>query len=152
MKSYRVVGLDHDRLAVSHLSTSRYSWMSMKSACLGGGFAAASQGRHERREAKAFVLVGDCNVREGEDQCLRREGWRDAWEEKGASAEGEHWTWKAGRNQARFDRVYMHDGGGHAVISAKMKTMPGVWGWLSDHVPLHVRGAPSGGNGYEFWM
>lgn len=93
---------------------------------------------HQTREAKAFVLVGDCNVREGEDQCLRREGWRDAWEEMGASAEGEHWTWKAGRSQFRFDRVYVHDGGGHSVVSAKMKTMPGVWGRLSDHVPLHV--------------
>ena len=36
-------------------------------------------GLHEQDDDRVSVLIGDFNVREGEDACLRQQGWRDAW-------------------------------------------------------------------------
>ena len=58
---------------------------------------------HEFEEGRICVLAGDFNAREGEDHCLRTEGWRDICEE--AMAPGGRSrvsrTWRRGpRSQA----------------------------------------------------
>ena len=58
---------------------------------------------HEQEEGQAFVLAGDFNVRDGEDLCLRAEGWRDAWGDAavaGAELQDE-WTGRRGASTAR---------------------------------------------------
>ena len=57
---------------------------------------------HEREGTDIAVLAGDFNVREGEDHCLRIEGWRDVWlEARGIDVESpqEEWTWRRGSNR-----------------------------------------------------
>ena len=41
---------------------------------------------HEHEDGQLWVFAGDFNVREGEDHCLRAEGWHDVW--IGANAGG----------------------------------------------------------------
>ena len=48
-------------------------------------------------------LAGDFNVRQGEDQVLLDEGWRDV-------GRSDDWTWARGEFRARYDRVYIHTG------------------------------------------
>ena len=66
---------------------------------------------HEREVApSACVLAGDFNAREGEDLCLRVEGWRDVFVDNpvAGGADQEQWTWGRGEYRARYDRVYTH--------------------------------------------
>ena len=65
---------------------------------------------HERDDTKVHLLVGDLNIRPGEEQCLLSEGWRDAWSTYARSSNSDDWTWRAGRHSFRFDRVLHHPG------------------------------------------
>ena len=82
------------------------------------------------------VLVGDFNLRVGEETALMREGWRDAW----SSPLGvDDWTWCRGSSKARYDRVFLHDAGdGESVECAQIRRLTGVWPAQSDHVALHA--------------
>ena len=56
---------------------------------------------HEFEEDQTCVVAGDFNVREGEDLCLRKEGWRDVWDEARArgpagARTSAAWTWRKG--------------------------------------------------------
>ena len=50
---------------------------------------------HERDPDHAYVLAGDFNVRQGEDDCLLSKGWVDAWRELGSRPAPDEWTWKS---------------------------------------------------------
>ena len=58
---------------------------------------------HERADGCACFLAGDFNLRQGEDQVLLDEGWRDV-------GRSDDWTWARGEFRARYDRVYIHAG------------------------------------------
>ena len=81
------------------------------------------------------LLMGDFNVRPGEDQCLLSEGWRDVWV---ASPEIDEWTWRAGANHARYDRGYLHDSTTACARCTVIERLPNVWGSMTDHVALHA--------------
>lgn len=97
-------------------------------------------GIHEHDEVdRPCVLVGDVNVREGEDACLHQAGWRDAW----ALAKGElpqAWTWKHHNEQhtARYDCVYIHSSSNVSVECLEYGVMKQIWGTLTDHCALRV--------------
>ena len=108
-----------------------------------------SQG-HEHATDKIHILIGDFNVKTGEDQCLISEGWRDVWED---SPETDNWTWRAGANHARYDRVYLHSSTTKHAQCTVVERLPNVWGRLTDHVALHVvvrsRPSTSAGTGFR---
>ena len=58
---------------------------------------------YKRQGGGACFLAGDFNLRQGEDQVLLNEGWRDV-------GRSDDWTWARGEFQARYDRVYIHAG------------------------------------------
>ena len=58
---------------------------------------------HESADGGACFLAGDFNLRQGEDQVLLDEGWRDV-------GRSDDWTWARGELRARYDRVYIHAG------------------------------------------
>jgi endonuclease/exonuclease/phosphatase family metal-dependent hydrolase len=98
---------------------------------------------HEAEAEKAHVLIGDMNLRDGEDQWLRREGWVEAAVLPCTLARGCEplldWTWKRGANAARYDRVYTHSPVGTSVVcTAAGMLKGGVWSTLTDHVVLCV--------------
>ncbi len=90
---------------------------------------------HEHSADKMHLLVGDFNARPGEDQCLLSEGWRDVWV---ASPEIDDWTWRAGANRARYDRVYLHNSNAARARCTVIERLPNVWGLMTDHVALHA--------------
>ena len=90
---------------------------------------------HEYDTDKIHILLGDLNARPGEDQCLLAEGWRDVWT---ASPASDDWTWRVGVNQARYDRVYVHNSIDARVRCTVIERLPGVWGRMTDHVALHT--------------
>ena len=94
---------------------------------------------HELHEEQVWVLAGDLNAREGEDHCLRGEGWRDVWTEaQGAGAGGAvDWTWRRGGSAARFDRIYTHASGADTVSCVRVSRIEKVWDVFTDHVALH---------------
>ena len=65
---------------------------------------------HESANGGACFLVGDFNLRQGEDQVLLNEGWRDSACEIDDVVERDDWTWAGGKFRARYDRVYTHAG------------------------------------------
>ena len=63
---------------------------------------------HERESgSEACILAGDFNARDGEDHCLRTEGWSDAQDlsPRGNHAHPPMWTWRRGDSQGKYDRV-----------------------------------------------
>ena len=98
-------------------------------------------GRHRQgavAEDAVCVLAGDFNLRAEEERPLLNEGWRDAWQWPGA-APGEDWTWSGHGHQARYDRVFVHDGQeGAKVQRQSISRLSGIWPALSDHVALHA--------------
>ena len=58
---------------------------------------------HESADGCACFLAGDFNLRQGEEQVLLHEGWRDV-------GRSDDWTWARGEFRARYDRVYIHAG------------------------------------------
>ena len=96
---------------------------------------------HEHSDDKMHILMGDFNMRPGEDQCLLSEGWRDAWV---ASPDLDDWTWRAGVNRARYDRAYLHNSTDARARCTVIERLPDVWGQMTDHVALHavVRSVP----------
>ena len=58
---------------------------------------------HESADGGVCFLAGDFNLRQGEDQVLLDEGWRDV-------GRSDDWTWARGEFRARYDRVYIHAG------------------------------------------
>ena len=64
--------------------------------------------RRESDELHIQVLAGDLNMREGEEQCLLQQGWKDAWTSRTRRNAAEDWTWKKGESSMRFDRCYVH--------------------------------------------
>ena len=98
-------------------------------------------GRHRQcvvAEDAVCVLAGDFNLRAEEERPLLNEGWRDAWQWPGA-APGEDWTWAGHGHQARYDRVFVHDGQeGAKVQRQSISRLSGIWPALSDHVALHA--------------
>ena len=93
---------------------------------------------HESDGRRVHVLAGDFNVRPEEDHCLLSEGWSDAWRQSGHAAAVEEWTWQAGENAARYDRIYMHGSSDALVHCLHLERMAPVWGQLTDHVALHA--------------
>jgi len=101
---------------------------------------------HERDAARVHVLVGDLNVRPGEDQCLLSEGWRDAWCVVGRGDrqmnmvfhDPDDWTWRESESRARFDRVYMHNSTLAAIKCVQIERLTTVWGEWTDHVALRA--------------
>ena len=96
---------------------------------------------HERENGNICVLAGDLNAREGEDLCLRTEGWRDLWTEApgiDVDNQQEPWTWRRGANSARYDRFYAQACGPDSVECAHMEAIRSIWPARTDHVALHV--------------
>ena len=93
---------------------------------------------HEYSADKMHILIGDFNVRQGEDECLFSQGWRDVEENI------DDWTWSDGSHHARYDRVYLHNSTTTRARCTVIQRLPNVWGLMTDHVPLHavVRGVP----------
>ena len=102
---------------------------------------------HERDATRVHVLVGDLNIRQGEDECLISEGWLDAWCLFDTNLYGglDDWTW--GRlddrtigklNRARFDRVYIHNSTLATAQCIQIQRLTTVWGTLTDHVALRA--------------
>ena len=58
---------------------------------------------YESAGGGACFLAGDFNLRQGEDQVLLNDGWRDV-------GQSDDWTWARGEFWARYDRVYTHAG------------------------------------------
>ena len=56
------------------------------------------------------VAIGDFNLREGEDQCMKDESWKDLWDVTRATTTQvrQEYTWERGENRFRLDRVYLH--------------------------------------------
>ena len=104
---------------------------------------------HESEAFRCYVLAGDFNARGGEDHCLFLEGWADCWHGGGGQSEGEEWTWKKGRQGARYDRAYfrapsMGRSGGQRWQVARLTQ---VWDdGLTDHVAvkLHLHSEAAG--------
>ena len=74
---------------------------------------------YERYANQTCVLAGDFNVREGEDQCLLTEDWRDAKnvvKPLRCRKPQQDWTWKLWNHTARYDRVYIHS---HAAVQTE---------------------------------
>ena len=94
---------------------------------------------HEEDDYRVNVLIGDFNVREGEDSCLRQEGWRDAWT-LAKKRPLESWTWKHqnGQHIGRYDRVYIHNSRCASVQCMEYGVIRQTWGKLTDHVALRV--------------
>ena len=92
---------------------------------------------HEHTDDKIHLLMGDLNVRPGEDQCLLSEGWRDAWV---GSLAIDDWTWRdlAGANHARYDRLYLRNSTDARARCTRIERLPRVWGLMTDHVALHA--------------
>jgi len=87
-------------------------------------------------QGQVCVLLGDLNARDGEEQDLEREGWRDAWSHTRGK---DGWTWRKGTCKAMYDRVYLHDSGdGHTAHCTDVRRLVDVWPDQSDHVALHV--------------
>ena len=87
------------------------------------------------------ILAGDLNVGEGEDRCLVRADWRDAWLEakkNDEEAQGQQWTWRRATVCGRYDRVYVKSIGSASVACVRAKRLESVWPDLTDHVGLHV--------------
>ena len=65
---------------------------------------------HESANGCACFLAGDFNLRQGEDQVLLNEGWRDCACQIVDVVGSDDWTWAGGESRFRFDRVYTHAG------------------------------------------
>ena len=65
---------------------------------------------HESANGGACFLAGDFNLRQGEDQVLLDEGWRDSACQFVDVERSDDWTWARGKFRARYDRVYTHAG------------------------------------------
>ena len=65
---------------------------------------------HESANGGACFLAGDFNLRQGEDQVLLNEGWRDSACEIDDVVERDDWTWEGNKSRARYDRVFTHSG------------------------------------------
>ena len=65
---------------------------------------------HESADGGACFLAGDFNLRQGEDQVLLDEGWRDSACQFVDVERSDDWTWARGEFRARYDRVYTHAG------------------------------------------
>ena len=92
-------------------------------------------------DSDIMILAGDLNVGEGEDRCLVRADWRDAWLEakkNDKEAQGQQWTWCRGTVCGRYDRVYVKSIGSVSVACVRAKRLKSVWPKLTDHVGLHV--------------
>ena len=65
---------------------------------------------YESAGGGACVLAGDFNLRQGEDQVLVNEGWRDSACHFDGVEPSDGWTWEGWNFRARYDRVYIHAG------------------------------------------
>ena len=65
---------------------------------------------HESAGGCPCLLAGDFNLRQGEDQVLQNEGWRDSACQFDDVERSDCWTWARGDFRARYDRVYFHAG------------------------------------------
>ena len=75
------------------------------------GFATAVLGEGARKcRWLRLLLAGDFNLRQGEDQVLLDEGWRDSACQFVDVERSDDWTWARGEFRARYDRVYTHAG------------------------------------------
>ena len=83
---------------------------------------------HESSGGGACFLAGDFNLRQGEDQVLLDEGWRDCACQFYECERSDDWTWARGEIRARYDRVYTHTG------VAKLAKVP--------HTYLKVKATP----------
>ena len=93
---------------------------------------------HEGDDSSVHVLAGDLNLRQGEDQCLLNEGWRDVW----ISIDGmEEWTWRHTEHQdryARFDRIYIRGAPLASVRCLQKRRLTNTWGAMTDHVAMRA--------------
>ena len=65
---------------------------------------------HESAGGNACVMAGDFNLRQGEEQVLLAEGWRDSVCQFADVERNDVWTWARGEFSARYDRVYIRAG------------------------------------------
>ena len=93
---------------------------------------------HEHEGDRVSIIAGDCNAREGDDHCLLAEGWSDQWCTPGREAHAENWTWRAGNNSARYDRIYMHASHAASARCNEITRLTSIWGDLTDHVAIHA--------------
>ncbi len=96
---------------------------------------------HEQDCARNHVLAGDFNLRPGEEHSLHSEDWSDVWLRMSTAVDqvvGDVWTWKAGANAARYDRIYTHAASRDEVHCVECSRIAAVWGSLTDHVALHA--------------
>ena len=96
-------------------------------------------GLHEQEDGSVSVLVGDFNLRDGEDACLRQAGWRDAWT-LAKKKRLDPWTWKHqnGQHTGRYDRVYIHNGRDARLECLDYDVIKQTCGSLTDHVAVCV--------------
>jgi endonuclease/exonuclease/phosphatase family metal-dependent hydrolase len=95
---------------------------------------------HECADGGACFLAGDFNLRQGEDQVLLDEGWRDSARQLVDVEDGDGWTWARGGLRTRYDRVYTHVGGREKLDCLRCATLPGyIEAGLSDHKPVCVK-------------
>ena len=88
---------------------------------------------HERDPSNVHIIAGDFNLRKGEDQCLRSEGWQDLFQENGLG----DWTWRNSRGDSmRFDYVYIHSTAEATIQVTETKRLANVCGRFTDHVAL----------------
>ena len=94
---------------------------------------------HSLGVSQTYALVGDFNLRDGEDACLHSAGWTHAAATKrtrGTEAPKE-WTWKKGQWQGAFDHMYTWCG---QESTAACKTTgilcKDLWNTYTDHVAL----------------
>ena len=95
--------------------------------------------KHELSHAEAYVIVGDWNMREGEEHCMQTEGWRDAWLDAPthcAVPQEEWWTWAGYGCRARYDRVFVHDSDDTRVRCASVEILREAVAGLTDHAAL----------------
>ena len=94
---------------------------------------------HESADGGVCFLAGDFNLRQGEDQVLLDEGWRDSARQFAGVERDDGWTWAHGEFRARYDRVYTHEGEHEKLDCLRCVTLPGyIEAGLSDHKPVCV--------------
>ena len=105
----------------------------------------AAQLRHLSRQyesdiAQTYIVAGDLNLREGDDQCLLSEGWRDAWTLKPIEVgqRRQEWTWKFGDHTGRYDRAYIRGPCAANAKCVRVEVLDNVRGALTDHAALRV--------------
>lgn len=95
---------------------------------------------HEHEAGQTCIVGGGFNVRGGGDLCLRKEGWRDVWDEGPIDIKSkiESWTWRRSNHTARYDRYYLTTSSDSPVSCVWMATNRSIHPKSTDHVAVQV--------------